>query len=329
MRVAHRLRPDEPNDFTVDKADALVAFWRELTQILFTVIPAVVCIGIVVGGIVIMNIMLMTVTERTREIGTPQVARRHTPRHPAAVPGRVGRPLDRSAASSASSAGGCLAVLVSTFTPLPARVTALVGRRGAGARRRNRDHLRRLPRHRAPRGSIRSPLCGPSSACFDPNVGEGVIDRARRRCASNKLRSGADHPRRGHRRDHGHGDGLDGAGHPHPDLQRHRDRRPHGVLRHAVLLADAAQSRPTCPTRCASGPCSPASDAEAIARMPEIRLRRACGSSSFSGSSTRGPGPRRSRYLGADDHFMDIQGGTLLRGRFFTRGELAGERGCS
>jgi putative ABC transport system permease protein len=30
--------------------------------------------------------------------------------------------------------------------------------------------------------------------------------------------------------------------------------------------------------------------------------------------------------FGADDHFMDIQGGTLLRGRFFTRGELAGDQ---
>jgi putative ABC transport system permease protein len=29
--------------------------------------------------------------------------------------------------------------------------------------------------------------------------------------------------------------------------------------------------------------------------------------------------------FGADDHYMDIQGGTLLRGRFFTRGELTGE----
>ena len=57
------------NDFTVDKADALVAFWRQLTRVLFTAIPAVVCIGIVVGGIVIMNIMLMSVTERTHEIG--------------------------------------------------------------------------------------------------------------------------------------------------------------------------------------------------------------------------------------------------------------------
>jgi putative ABC transport system permease protein len=69
MRLAHRLRPGDANDFTVDKADALVAFWRQLTAVLFTAIPGVVCIGIVVGGIVIMNIMLMAVTERTREIG--------------------------------------------------------------------------------------------------------------------------------------------------------------------------------------------------------------------------------------------------------------------
>src|SRR2546428_11935325 len=69
MRVAHRLRPGQINDFTVDTADALVSFWKNITRILFTVIPAVVAIGIVVGGIVIMNIMLMSVNERTREIG--------------------------------------------------------------------------------------------------------------------------------------------------------------------------------------------------------------------------------------------------------------------
>src|SRR5213596_4243842 len=69
MRIAHRLRPGQADDFTVDTADALVSFWKNLTRILFTVIPAVVAIGIVVGGIVIMNIMLMSVNERTREIG--------------------------------------------------------------------------------------------------------------------------------------------------------------------------------------------------------------------------------------------------------------------
>ncbi|MES1259882.1 MAG: ABC transporter permease, partial [Gemmatimonadota bacterium] len=59
MRIAHKLHPSEPDDFTVDKADALIQFWKQLTALLFAVIPAVVGIGIVVGGIVIMNIMLM------------------------------------------------------------------------------------------------------------------------------------------------------------------------------------------------------------------------------------------------------------------------------
>ncbi len=122
MRVAHRLRPDEPNDFTVDKADALVAFWKDLTRILFTVIPAVVCIGIVVGGIVIMNIMLMTVNERTREIGLRKSL------------GATRRDIRRQFLVEAATlslfggvlgvvAGWGLALLVASATPLPARVT--------------------------------------------------------------------------------------------------------------------------------------------------------------------------------------------------------------
>src|SRR5437899_7419057 len=31
MRIAHRLRPGQTNDFTVDTADALVSFWKNLT----------------------------------------------------------------------------------------------------------------------------------------------------------------------------------------------------------------------------------------------------------------------------------------------------------
>jgi putative ABC transport system permease protein len=122
MRVAHRLRPGEENDFTVDKADALIEFWRNLTRLLFTAIPAVVAIGIVVGGIVIMNIMLMSVRERTREIGIRKSL------------GATNRDIRRQFLAESVTlttiggalglaAGFLLALTVSTLSPLPAVVT--------------------------------------------------------------------------------------------------------------------------------------------------------------------------------------------------------------
>jgi putative ABC transport system permease protein len=122
MRLTHRLRPGEPNDFTVDKATALVTFWRNLTQLLFTAIPAVVCIGIVVGGIVIMNIMLMSVTERVHEIGI---------RKSVGATRQAIRTQFLVEAIVLASLGGVMGVLfgwgaatvVSTLSPLPARVT--------------------------------------------------------------------------------------------------------------------------------------------------------------------------------------------------------------
>jgi putative ABC transport system permease protein len=122
LRVARRLRPGESDDFTVDKADGLVTFWKNLTRLLFTVIPAVVAIGIVVGGIVIMNIMLMTVSERIHEIGIRKSV--------GATRGDIRRQF-LVEALALSFAGGVVGVLagwgmagaVAGLSPLPARVT--------------------------------------------------------------------------------------------------------------------------------------------------------------------------------------------------------------
>jgi putative ABC transport system permease protein len=122
VRLAHRLRPGEPNDFAVDKADALVAFWTSLTGLLFVIIPAVVCIGIVVGGIVIMNIMLMSVNERTREIGLRKSlgARQRDIRRQFLVEAVA---LAILGGIIGTLAGAGLAFLISVVSPLPARVT--------------------------------------------------------------------------------------------------------------------------------------------------------------------------------------------------------------
>jgi putative ABC transport system permease protein len=122
MRVAHGLRPRDENDFSIETADALVAFWKDLTRVLFAVIPAVVAIGVVVGGIVIMNIMLMAVNERTREIGIRKAV------------GARARDIERQFLAETialSALGGVIGVLagwafaflVSVVSPLPARTT--------------------------------------------------------------------------------------------------------------------------------------------------------------------------------------------------------------
>jgi putative ABC transport system permease protein len=69
MRVRHKLRPTEENDFAIETASESMAFWDNIRKILLIAFPGLVSIALVVGGIVIMNIMLVSVMERTREIG--------------------------------------------------------------------------------------------------------------------------------------------------------------------------------------------------------------------------------------------------------------------
>jgi putative ABC transport system permease protein len=122
MRVAHRLRPGEDPDFSIETADALVSFWKQLTSVLFAVVPAMVAIGIVVGGIVIMNIMLMSVKERTHEIGLRKSV--------GATHRDIGRQFLAESAMLATIGGALgamggwmFASMIAFVSPLPARVT--------------------------------------------------------------------------------------------------------------------------------------------------------------------------------------------------------------
>lgn len=122
MRLARRLHPGEPNTFDIGTADALVDFWKQLTRVLFAVVPAVVAIGVLVGGIVIMNIMLMAVTERTHEIGIRKAM--------GATVADIRRQFLAESIALATlggalgvAAGWGLAITIAAVSPLPARVT--------------------------------------------------------------------------------------------------------------------------------------------------------------------------------------------------------------
>jgi putative ABC transport system permease protein len=69
MRSRHKLRPAQPDDFTMQTPDAALEFWKKIEAIMVVAGIALPAIGLIVGAIVIMNIMLVAVAERTREIG--------------------------------------------------------------------------------------------------------------------------------------------------------------------------------------------------------------------------------------------------------------------
>jgi putative ABC transport system permease protein len=123
MRVAHHLRPSQEDNFSVETSDAFVSFWKQLTAVLFAVVPAVVAVGILVGGIVIMNIMLMAVRERTHEIGIRKSI--------GATQADIRRQflaesimLATLGGALGAGSGFLFAQAITMLSPLPARVTA-------------------------------------------------------------------------------------------------------------------------------------------------------------------------------------------------------------
>jgi putative ABC transport system permease protein len=69
MRVRHRLKLEEPNDFDLATQDAVIKVWEQISQATFLALVVISSIALMVGGIGVMAIMMISVTERTREIG--------------------------------------------------------------------------------------------------------------------------------------------------------------------------------------------------------------------------------------------------------------------
>jgi putative ABC transport system permease protein len=135
--ILRRIRstpPDQPDDFSINKPEAMAQTYEQLTGALYGVAVGVGLITLLVGGIGIMNIMLVSVRERTREIGVRRAlgARKRT---------IVFQFLMEAA--SVSAVGGLLgttvglgtAKVVSLITPLAADVqlTTVVGGVGFAA----------------------------------------------------------------------------------------------------------------------------------------------------------------------------------------------------
>jgi putative ABC transport system permease protein len=69
MRVRHRLRPLDRQDFSLQSSDQMLSLWSGISKSIYAALVPLVGISLVVGGIVLMNIMLVSVTERTQEVG--------------------------------------------------------------------------------------------------------------------------------------------------------------------------------------------------------------------------------------------------------------------
>lgn len=70
LRKQHKLSADDKDDFEFVSAEKAKEQFDSITQSVTLVAGGVVGVSLLVGGIGIMNIMLVSVTERTREIGT-------------------------------------------------------------------------------------------------------------------------------------------------------------------------------------------------------------------------------------------------------------------
>jgi len=70
LRQERRVALSAPDNFAISTSEQMVEDFRKITSLTAVVMIVLSSIGLLVGGIGVMNIMLVSVTERTREIGT-------------------------------------------------------------------------------------------------------------------------------------------------------------------------------------------------------------------------------------------------------------------
>lgn len=70
LRLRHRIRKGQENDFTIHSQNDVLAVYGETARTMGLLLAGIAGVSLIVGGIGIMNIMLVSVAERTREIGT-------------------------------------------------------------------------------------------------------------------------------------------------------------------------------------------------------------------------------------------------------------------
>ncbi len=70
LRVRRKVKFGEPNNFAMETADSLISQFQSITLYARLAMIVISMVGLMIGGIGVMNIMLVSVTERTREIGS-------------------------------------------------------------------------------------------------------------------------------------------------------------------------------------------------------------------------------------------------------------------
>jgi putative ABC transport system permease protein len=121
IRTMRGLRPAEPNNFAVIRQQEMMKTFDKVTGVFFVVMIALSSIGLLVGGVGVIAIMMIAVTERTREIGVRKAlgATRREILWQFLVEAST---MTVAGAAIGLLAGGAIAFLVNTLSPIPARV---------------------------------------------------------------------------------------------------------------------------------------------------------------------------------------------------------------